>query len=136
MYEEHMDKAKGGGFEGGRQEWVGWGGKWRQLYLNNNKKDKKREKKEKAFTLHLRLFLKIIFDFWGWQIFIQKSKIFFFDMLLGHIIGSMEHTDLLLKVVAPFDLLDQKSQVAELYHVVSLLKKNLGRSNGFFLYTF
>ena len=57
-------------------------------------------------------------------------------MLLGHIIGSMEHTDLLLKVVAPFDLLDQKSQVAGLYHVVSLLKKNLGRSNGFFLYTF
>ena len=26
MYEGHMDKAKGGGFEGGRQGWVGWGG--------------------------------------------------------------------------------------------------------------
>ena len=40
MYKGHMDKAKGGGIEGGRWEWVGWGGllggKWRQLYLNNN----------------------------------------------------------------------------------------------------
>ena len=28
MYEGHMDKAKGGGFEGGRQGWLvrGWGG--------------------------------------------------------------------------------------------------------------
>ena len=37
-----MDKAKGDRIEGERQGWVGWGrlvgGKWRQLYLNNNKK--------------------------------------------------------------------------------------------------
>ena len=38
----HMDKAKGGSFEGGR--WMGgargYGGmKWRQLYLNNNQKE-------------------------------------------------------------------------------------------------
>ena len=38
-----MDKAKEDRFEGGRWEWVGqgkaWGmGKWRQLYLNSNKK--------------------------------------------------------------------------------------------------
>ena len=35
-------KPKGGKIEGGRWGWVGWGqvvtGKWRQLYLNNNKK--------------------------------------------------------------------------------------------------
>ena len=44
MYEGHMDKAKGGRFEGGR--W-GWGGVWgrvgvkmEKLYLNNNKKYK------------------------------------------------------------------------------------------------
>ena len=40
MYEGHMDKAKGGGFDGGRWGWLGWGGmvrwKWRQMYLNNN----------------------------------------------------------------------------------------------------
>ena len=26
MYKGHMDKAKGGGFEGGRRGWVGQGG--------------------------------------------------------------------------------------------------------------
>ena len=35
-------KPKGGRIEGGRWGWVGWEGvvgrKWRQLYLNNNKK--------------------------------------------------------------------------------------------------
>ena len=34
-------KPKEGRIEGGRWVWVGWGkvvaGKWRQLYLNNNK---------------------------------------------------------------------------------------------------
>ena len=45
MYEGHMDKSKGDGFEGGRWGWVGHGGvKWRPLYLNNNKKKKKRLK--------------------------------------------------------------------------------------------
>ena len=43
-----MDGAKGGGIEGGRWAWVGWGkmvvGKWRQLYSNINKKKKKRKK--------------------------------------------------------------------------------------------
>ena len=38
-------KSKGGRIEGGRWGWVGQGrvveGKWRQLYLNNNKKRKK-----------------------------------------------------------------------------------------------
>ena len=38
-------KPKGGRIEGGRWGWVGWekvvAGKWRQLYLNNNKKKKK-----------------------------------------------------------------------------------------------
>ena len=35
MYKGHMDKAKGGRFEGGAG---GRGrGKWRQVYLNNNK---------------------------------------------------------------------------------------------------
>ena len=42
MYKGHIDKAKGCSFEGGRWGWVGWGNrvdrKWRQLYLNNNKK--------------------------------------------------------------------------------------------------
>ena len=42
MYKGHMDKAKRGRFEGGRWGWMGWGvvmrGKWRQLYLNKNKK--------------------------------------------------------------------------------------------------
>ena len=28
MYEGHMDKTKGGGFEGERQEWVRQGGTW------------------------------------------------------------------------------------------------------------
>ena len=44
MYKGHMDKAKAGRIEGGRWGWLGWGGwwggKWRQLYLNNNKKSK------------------------------------------------------------------------------------------------
>ena len=48
VYEGHIDKAKGGDFEGGRQGWVGRGGvgrwKWRQLYLNNNKKERRKEK--------------------------------------------------------------------------------------------
>ena len=42
MDKGHMDKAKVGRFRGGRRGWVGQGaevgGKWRQLYLNNNKK--------------------------------------------------------------------------------------------------
>ena len=42
MYKGPVDKATGGRIDGGRREWVGrWGvvgGKWRQLYLNNNKK--------------------------------------------------------------------------------------------------
>ena len=42
MYKGHMDKAKEGRMEDGRQGWVGQGKvverKWRQLYLNNNKK--------------------------------------------------------------------------------------------------
>ena len=33
-------KPKGGRIEGGRWGWVGLGGKWRQLYLNNNIKKK------------------------------------------------------------------------------------------------
>ena len=40
-------KPKVGGIEGGRWGWVGQGrvvaGKWRQLYLNSNKKKKKKE---------------------------------------------------------------------------------------------
>ena len=41
MCKGHMDKAKGGMFEGGRQGAV-VGSKWRQLYLNNkNKKNNK-----------------------------------------------------------------------------------------------
>ena len=43
MYKGHMDKVKGGRIEGGRQQWVGQGGvlggEWRQLYLNNSKKN-------------------------------------------------------------------------------------------------
>ena len=41
-YKGHTDKTKGGGIRGGRWGWLGWRGevgrKWRQLYLNNNKK--------------------------------------------------------------------------------------------------
>ena len=42
IYKVHMDKAKGGRFEDGRQGWL-WLGrvvsrKCRQLYLNSNKK--------------------------------------------------------------------------------------------------
>ena len=44
MYKGSMDKAKAGRKEGGRWAWVWQGGeegvKWRQLYLNNNKKNK------------------------------------------------------------------------------------------------
>ena len=36
MYKRHMDKAKGGRFEGGAGGLMGR--KWRHLYLNNNKK--------------------------------------------------------------------------------------------------
>ena len=47
MYKGHTDKAKVGRFEGGRHRWVGWRGmvgrKWRQLYLNNNRKNFKKE---------------------------------------------------------------------------------------------
>ena len=42
MFKGHMDKAKGGSIKGGRWGLLGWEGvvdrKWRQLYLNNNKK--------------------------------------------------------------------------------------------------
>ena len=42
MKEGPIDGAKGDGTEDGRWAWVGWGkvvvGKWRQLYLNINKK--------------------------------------------------------------------------------------------------
>ena len=45
MYKAQMEKAKGGRFEGGWWVWVGWeadvGCKWRQLYLNNNKINKR-----------------------------------------------------------------------------------------------
>ena len=36
-YKGHMDKTKRSGSRGGRWGWLGWGGKYRQLYLNNNK---------------------------------------------------------------------------------------------------
>ena len=42
MYEGPMDKAKGGRIESGWWVWMEWVkvvvGKWRQLYLNINKK--------------------------------------------------------------------------------------------------
>ena len=42
MYKGQVDKAKGGRSEGGRWRWVRLGdvvgAKWRQLYLNDNKK--------------------------------------------------------------------------------------------------
>ena len=45
MYKGQMGKTKTDRIEGGRQGWVGWGamvgGKWRQLYSNNNKKKKR-----------------------------------------------------------------------------------------------
>ena len=45
MYKGYMDKAKRGRsrVEGGHgwDGWEWWGGKWRQLYLNNNKKIQK-----------------------------------------------------------------------------------------------
>ena len=42
MYKGHMDKAKGR-IKGGKWGWLGGrGGEWRQLYLNNNKKNKKK----------------------------------------------------------------------------------------------
>ena len=49
-------KPNGGMIKSGRWGWLGWrgvvGGKWRQLYLNNNLKKKKKEKKNlKAGTL-------------------------------------------------------------------------------------
>ena len=48
MNEGLMDGAKGGGIEGGRWVWVGQRkvvvGKWRQLYLNINKKRGKKVK--------------------------------------------------------------------------------------------
>ena len=41
-YKRHMDKTKGGLDQGREGGWMGLGemveGKWRQLYLNNNKK--------------------------------------------------------------------------------------------------
>ena len=42
MYKGHMDKANGDRIKDGRWGCLRWGGvvgrKWRQLYLNNNKK--------------------------------------------------------------------------------------------------
>ena len=52
-----MDKAKGGRIKGGRQGWVGHGegvgGKWRQLYLNNNRK--KIIKTAISLSFHVRI---------------------------------------------------------------------------------
>ena len=48
IYKGHMDKTKGGRFEGRRWGWLGWGKWWgekcRQLYLNNNKRKLKKTK--------------------------------------------------------------------------------------------
>ena len=48
MYKGHMDKAKGGRIKGGKWGWLGWGvvmgGKLRQMYLSNNKKNVKKRK--------------------------------------------------------------------------------------------
>ena len=45
MYNKHLDKTEGGRIKGGEWGWLEWGGlvkgKWRQLYLNNNKKYEK-----------------------------------------------------------------------------------------------
>ena len=49
IYKGHMDKPKWGRIKDGKWGWLGWGGKWgavgggkwRQLYLNNNKKSLK-----------------------------------------------------------------------------------------------
>ena len=48
MYKGHMEKPKGNRIKGGKWGWLGggsYGGVWRQLYLNNNKKTSKRKKK-------------------------------------------------------------------------------------------
>ena len=46
MYKGHMDKAKGGEDWGWDTGMIGVGGvvrgKWRQLYLNNNKKEREK----------------------------------------------------------------------------------------------
>ena len=55
-------KPKGVRMEDGRWEWLerravrgGWGGaEWRQLYLNNNKKERQREKKNKDVWLRVQ----------------------------------------------------------------------------------
>ena len=50
MYKGPKDKAKVGRIKGERWEWVGWQkvvvGKWRQLYLNNNKKYMRKKEAE------------------------------------------------------------------------------------------
>ena len=47
MYKRHMDKAKGRWDQGWEVGIAGVGGKWRQLYLNNNTKREKYEIKNK-----------------------------------------------------------------------------------------
>ena len=50
MYKGHMDKTKEGWDQGWEVEMTGEGGvvrgKWRQLYLNNNKKEEKGKNKQ------------------------------------------------------------------------------------------
>ena len=47
MDEGHMDDTRTGGIKGGKWEWLGWlgvvAGKWRKLYLSNNKKNVKKQ---------------------------------------------------------------------------------------------
>ena len=70
-YKGLMDKTKGGrgGIRGGRWRWLGWGGsvrgKFRQLYLNNNKFFKK------ISYLYLFLLFNILFYFLNFCIVVQ-----------------------------------------------------------------
>ena len=61
MYKGHMDKAKGGRFEGGRWGWVGWevcgGVKMETIVLEQQLK----KRKKKNFIIQF-IFLSIIFN--------------------------------------------------------------------------
>ena len=58
-------KPKGGWIEGGRWGWWGWG-QWRQLYLNDNYKNKK------IINRHLNIdILSFLFSTFNWNLSIK-----------------------------------------------------------------
>ena len=77
---EPWTKPKGGRIEGGRWRWVGWGeavvGKWRQLYLNDNKKRKRENINEiKLFNFKSFKFPPLFFFIITYLFYFNKSPL-------------------------------------------------------------